>query len=102
MDASVGFTHFTSAAIVVWGINKLKAASWFPLIQRDWTVANRGASVVLAFFVAQGIAYAWDPTSRELTITIPTLGVFLVNIWHWIGQYVTQETLFQITKPKTT
>lgn len=102
MDASVGFTHFTSAAIVVWGLNKLKAASWFPLLQKDWTTLNRGASVVLAFFVAQGIAYAWDSTSRVLTITIPTLSVLLLNVWHWIGQYVMQETLFQVTKPKVT
>lgn len=100
MDASLGFTHFTSASIVVFLINKLKAATWFPLLQKDWTIVNRSASIILAFLVAQGIAYAWNPSSRELTITIPTLSILLVNIWHWVGQYCMQETLHQMTKVK--
>jgi hypothetical protein len=100
MDASIGVTHFTSAAIVVYVINKLKSASWFPLLQKDWTVATRSFSIFIAFLVSQGIAYAWNPTSRQLVITLPTLSAFALGVWHWLNQYAMQETLHQLTKPK--
>jgi hypothetical protein len=100
MDASLGVTQFTSAAIVVFAINKLKAATWFPLLQKDWTKLNRGFSIAAAFLVAQGIHWVWTPDTRVLAITIPTLSAFALGIWHWINQYAMQETLHQLTKPK--
>lgn len=100
MDASLGITQFTSSAIVVFLINRLKAASWFPLLQKDWTAMNRTFSVIAAFLVAQGIHWVWSPDTRVLAITIPTLGAFALGLWHWLNQYAMQETIHQITKPK--
>jgi len=100
MDASLGVTQFTSAAIVVWTINKLKAASWFPLLQKDWTTLNRAFSITAAFLVAQGIHWVWAPDTRVLSITIPTLTALALGLWHWLNQYAMQETLHQLTKPK--
>ena len=103
MDASIGVTHFTSAAIVVYAINKLKSAKWFPLLQKDWTWINRGFSMFVAFAVSIGIHYTWSASTdggHTLTLQIPTLAVLGLGVWHWLNQYAMQETLFQITKPK--
>lgn len=100
-SASIVITQFTSSAIVVFIINKLKAAKWFPLLQKDWTWMNRTFSIIAAFLVAQGIHWVWTPDTRVLAITIPTLWGFVTGVWHWINQYVSQEALHQITKPKT-
>lgn len=104
MDASVGVTHFTSAAIVVYAMNKLKTAKWFPLLQKDWTWINRGFSMFVAFAVSIGIHYTWTADTigggHTLTLQIPTLAVLGLSIWHWLNQYAMQETLHQITKPK--
>jgi hypothetical protein len=104
MDASIGVTHFTSAAIVVYAINKLKAAKWFPLLQKDWTWINRGFSMFVAFAVSIGIHYTWasDTTGgHTLTLQIPTLAALGLGLWHWLNQYAMQETLHQIIKDKT-
>jgi hypothetical protein len=103
MDASIGVTHFTSAAIVVYVINKLKSAKWFPLLQKDWTWINRGASMFVAFAVSIGIHYTWTPSTdggHQLVLQIPTLSVLALGIWHWLNQYAMQETLHQITKAR--
>lgn len=103
MDASIGLTHFTSAAIVVWLMNKLKAASWFPLVQKDAVYLNRAFSAVVAFFVSIGIHYTWSASadgSHTLVLAIPSLAVLAVGLWHVINQFALQETLHQLTKPK--
>lgn len=104
MEGSVGVTHFTSAAIVVYAMNRLKSASWFPLLQKDWTAINRAFSVVVALLISWGIHYVWtaDPNGgHQLVLEIPAWSTLGFTIWHWLNQYAMQETLHQITKPKT-
>lgn len=101
--SSLGLTHFTSAAIVVYIINKLKSATWFPLLQKDWTAINRGFSVVMAGLVSIGISYTWTRNpggTHQLVLAIPTLATLAFGVWHWLNQYALQETLHQLTKPK--
>jgi hypothetical protein len=103
MESSIGLTHFTSAAIVVYVMNRLKAASWFPLLQKDKETASRVFSVAVAFLVSIGIHYTWAASSNGghiLTLEIPTLSALALGLWHWLNQYALQETLHQVTKPK--
>jgi hypothetical protein len=103
MDASIGVTHFTSAAIVVWAMNKLKTAKWFPLIQKDRVKLNRAVSVIVAFFISIGIHYTWSAGaegSHQLVLQIPSLTALALGVWHVLNQYAMQETLHQLTKPK--
>jgi hypothetical protein len=101
MDANLALTHFTSSAVVVYAMNKLKAASWFPLLQEGKVWLNRGVSMVTAAAIALAINYTWNPSTRLLTITIPTLTGLLLAFWHWLNQYVMQETLHQVTSQRT-
>lgn len=103
MDASIGLTHFTSAAIVVYVMNKLKSATWFPLLQKDWVTINRAFSIVIALLVSWGIHYAWTADvsgGHQLVLDIPAWSTLGLTVWHWLNQYAMQETLHQLTKPK--
>lgn len=104
MEASVGLTHFTSAAIVVYVMNKLKAASWFPLIQKDAVLMNRAFSAVVAFAVSIGIHYTWTANpdgSHGLMLQIPTLAGLGLGVWHFLNQFAMQETIYQTTNTGT-
>lgn len=106
MDANVVVTQFTGAAVFVFAMQKLKAASWFPWLKSEGQIwLKRVASIVAAICIHTGISHVWNPGSvpgsHVLIINIPPLATMLVEVWHWIGQYAMQETLYQATANKT-
>jgi hypothetical protein len=101
MEASLGLTSFTSAAVVVFLINKAKAASWFPVLEKGKTVSLRAASVVAAFATSIGIHYSYNPSTRIFSFAVPTVTALAFGFWHMLNQYAMQETIHQITKPRT-
>lgn len=105
MDANIIMTQFTYSAVVVWGMQRLKSASWFPLLQAGQAKLSRSVSVIAAFFGHAGISYVWDPSidasgMRHLAIAIPTLWGAVLLMWHWLGQYVMQEMVYQAAANK--
>jgi hypothetical protein len=102
MDANVAVTQFTGAAVFVWGMQVLKSAKWFPLLKTEGQIwIKRVASVVAAICIHTGISHVWNPGtapgSHVLIINIPPLMTMLVEVWHWVGQYAMQETIYQAT-----
>lgn len=100
MVSNVAMTQFTSSAVVVYLMQKLKNAKWFPLIQEGKTLLNRSISIGSAAVIAVGVNYTWNPQSRGLLITIPTLGVAAIGFWHWLNQYALNEMLYRATVNK--
>lgn len=105
MDANIAVTQFTAAAVFVWGMQKIKSSPYFPFLKNEGQVwLKRGASVVTALAVHTGISHVWSPGvvegSHVLMINIPPVAVVAVGIWHWLGQYAMQETLYQATANK--
>jgi hypothetical protein len=100
MVSNVAMTQFTSSAVVVYLMQKLKNAKWFPLIQEGKTILNRSISVGSAALIALGVNYTWNPQNRGLLITIPTLSVAAVGFWHWLNQYALNEMLYRATVSK--
>jgi predicted small integral membrane protein len=102
MDANLVVTQFSSTAMFVWGFQQLKNAPWFPvLIQKGQIVFKRIISVAGAFLIHGGIGYVWDPKFdangyRHLDLAIPSAAVLVVTMWHVLGQYVMQESWFQV------
>ena len=103
--ASVLFSHFTSAALVVWLIQVLKKASWFPWLSIEgqvWT--KRIVSIAGAVFAHLGIATAWHAGTAAgthiLMITIPSWPDLATSAWRILGQYVTQEGWYQVVYNK--
>ena len=105
MDVSnVLATQFTSSAVVVYLMQKLKNASWFPLVQQGRATLNRIVSIVAAFAVAVGVSWSWslDKASGTHTLVISGLSIYAVGhgLWHWLNQYALQETIYQTTSNK--
>ena len=106
MDSNVVVTQFTGAAMFVYAMQQLKGASWFPLLKQQGQIwVKRGASIVAAIGIHTGIEHVWNPGtipgSHVLIINIPPLAVIAVTMWHWLGQYAIQETLYQATGNKS-
>jgi hypothetical protein len=100
MVANVAVTEFTTSAVAVWLLQKLKSATWFPLVQQGKVWLNRVASIVLAGVGAVGVDYTWTPNPQGghmLTLAIPTLSVAALGGWHWLNHFVMQETIYQAT-----
>lgn len=105
MDANIVVTQFTASAVVVYGMQVLKNASWFPLLQSGRKYASRIVSILAAFAIHGGVSYTWDPSldasgNRHLLIAIPTAAAVCVYLWHWLGQYALQEVMYQGTVNK--
>ena len=107
MDANVVMTEFTSGAVAVWAIEQLKKAKWFPLLQAEGQkIAKRFLSVVAAIGIHTSISYVWNPGEHPgwhtLVINIPPAMVVATELYHWLGQYVIQESYYQVVYNKAT
>lgn len=100
MVSNVAMTQFTSSAVVVYLMQKLKSATWFPWIQEGRVILNRTISIVAAAAVSIGVSYTWNPTSRGLLLTIPTVSTAAIGFWHWLNQYAMNEMLYRATVNK--
>lgn len=104
--ASVLFSHFTSAALVVYLIQVLKNAKWFPWLQAGGQIwAKRIVSILGALAAHTGISYAWHSIASttggyQLVITIPPLPFIAEFVWRWAGQYVMQEGWYKMVYDK--
>lgn len=106
MDSNIVVTQLSSAAILVWGLQKLKSAKWFPWLQHEGQVVlKRTISIAAAIGTHTGISYVWSPIVSDagyhtLALTIPPLTVIAVTFWHWLNQYILQELIYQTTANK--
>jgi hypothetical protein len=107
MDANIAITQITSGAVAVWAIQQLKNAPWFPLLRdKGQVLAKRILSIVTAIGIHTGISHVWNPGtvpgSHVLIINIPPATVVAVELYHWLGQYVIQESYYQLLYNKPT
>lgn len=105
MVANVAVTEFTTSAVAVFIVQKLKSAKWFPWLQAGKVWASRVASVALAGVGALGVNYTWTPNpdgTHGLLIVVPTTGAIFLALWHWLNHYAMQETIYQATANKAT
>jgi hypothetical protein len=101
MDSNIVLTQFTSGAVAVWAIQQLKNAAWFPWLKSEGQIVlKRALSVVSAITIHTSISYVWNPGAHPgwhvLVITIPPASVVAVEVFHWLGQYVVQESYYQV------
>ena len=100
MDSNIVVTQFTSAAVFVWIMQTLKGAKWFPWLKNEGQVwLKRTASIIAAIGTHTGIAHVWAPGTGlgagVLTVSLPPLAIIAVTMWHWVGQFTIQETVYQ-------
>jgi hypothetical protein len=106
--ASVLFSHFTSAAVVVYLIQLLKSAKWFPWLQNEGQITlKRIVSIAGALGAHTGITYAWHSLGAgtatggyQFIVTLPPLSVVAAFVWRWAGQWIMQEGWYKIVYNK--
>lgn len=89
-------TQFTWASVVVYGLQYLKASSWFPWLTTRTKGLNRLAAIAGASLTAVGIAWHYDPVGT-LTITGVTAANLLHGVWHIAQQVAMQQVIFDGT-----
>lgn len=87
---------FGVGCVVVFLINWLKSARWFPFLQREWKTAQRVWSVLLAAASAVGVHVIFK--NQTLTITGLSLTAVAVAGWAWLKAFAMQEFIYQATK----
>lgn len=90
---SDAMSHLTAGAVVVYALQWLKAANWFPWITNNSKVLNRVLSAIAAALIAFGISATGD-SSSGWTIHVPPLMVLLLGVWEWVKQFVAQQLIF--------
>ena len=101
MDIVTFYHMFMGSAIGVFLLQYLKNAKWFPWAQTAGTkYVNRAMAIIIAILSATGIGHVWDPAAHTLMFTNLTVGGIAIALWHWLQQFIMQETVYQATANK--
>lgn len=88
-------SQLTVSTIIVWAIERLKGASWFPVLTPEST--ERFKQVVGAIFAglaAVGVTYTYDPNLGVLTISGLTISSIANFAWTWVQNFVVQQGVY--------
>jgi hypothetical protein len=88
-------SQVTASGIVVWVLQSLKKANWFPWITEHSDTVTRIWAVVLAAATSAGISYTYDPSAGMLTISGATLAGVLSFLWKVVSALVFQELIYR-------
>lgn len=94
-------THFTTGAMIVYGIQFLKNAGWFPWLTADSKTIARLVSLAGALIVGFGITGHWDPLSGG-TIHLPPLAMMIDGLTDTVKQYMTNQVIYDTVTKQTT
>ncbi len=105
MDANV-VTQFgdqlTASAVIVFLINALKKASWFPWLNAQTDKLNRAVALVFSGLAALGIhtSHTWSASSGVFVLTVKglTLAGILAAAWAWLKSFAVQEFVYRATR----
>ena len=95
MDQNVLGSQVAISAIIVWIIQRLKAAKWIPQMSQRTDAINRGASAVCALLAAAGITWSFSVSTGTLTVTGLTISNVLQIVWTAVQQFVFQEVVYR-------
>ncbi len=95
MDNNLLQTQIGSGFLVVWLIQRAKAAGWLPFITQQTAGLNRFLSAVAATLATVGITVHYDPTGGVLTLSGLTLANLIPFLSTLLSQGAIQELLYQ-------
>lgn len=94
-------SQFTLSAIVVWLLQKLKEAPWFPVWSQKTTLAaQRAVAAIVAAGSAVAVNFTYDAAAGTLLVEGLTLAGVGGAVWAWVQSFVTQQAWYHgIFKP---
>lgn len=81
----------TMAGVIVWAVQRLKTATWFPWLREGGGAANALLAGLLAAATTAGLEWNYSASVGTLTITGLTAG----GIVHFAGEIIRQLVLQQ-------
>lgn len=94
-------SQFTSAAVVVYLMQMLKRAQWFPWLTMETAKMNHVVAVVAAGVSALGVHFAFSSSEGTLLITGLNASTIAHTAWHWANQYALQRVTYDtVAKPQ--
>lgn len=100
MDSAI--SQLTVSTIIVWVIERLKGASWFPVLTVESTERfKRIIGAIFAGLAAVGVTYSYDPNLGVLTIKGLTLTSIVGFLWAWLQNFIVQQGVYHgvVKKP---
>jgi hypothetical protein len=91
-DPNLLYTVVTVQAIAVWLLQRAKAATWIPFMQKNGGKINRVIAVAVAGIGAVGIHATFY--HHALTITGLDPATVAAAVFHWAGNLVTQQVIY--------
>ena len=88
------FSQVTSAALVVYVIEWVKAAGWCAWIAPHTKALSRTLSALLAATAAIGIHFAFDVEAGTLLISGLTVTGLAHGVWHVLNQFISQQVIY--------
>ena len=92
-------SQITSAAIVVWFLNRFKEGPLKEFLKSQRAIPRFFASLG-ALASSAGIGYAYDVETATLTITGLTAAAVVEFLWSVFQQFVMQEMIYRGTRDK--
>ncbi len=93
-SANVVFSVVTVQAVAVYLLQKAKAATWIPFMQKNGGTVNRVTAVIVAGFGAAGVHAAWNGVQHTMTVTGLDVAGIATALWHWVGNLVFQQLMY--------
>lgn len=86
-------TELGSTLAIVGGMQALKKAKWFPLVQQGQALLNRLFSIAAALCTTLAIGYTWNPANNgTLILTGISVASIAHGLFHVLTQFLYQET----------
>lgn len=93
-SANVVVSLVTVQAVAVYLLQKAKAATWIPFMQKNSVTLNRLTAIIAAGIGAAGVHAAWNGVQHTLTITgLDPAGV-ATALWHWLSNFAFQQLVY--------
>lgn len=83
-----------SAGLLSYLIEYAKRSPRISFITADRKTLLRYINAVTAAAMAAGLHWAYDASSRELVIQIPTVAVVVSGLWEWGKQWALQQMAY--------
>lgn len=90
-------SQLTLSATIVFLIQLLKSAKWFPWLRAHTDRLNRIVALGLSGVAAIGIHTAYDASLDGGTLVISGIGIAAIahGLWEWLQSYALQEFVYR-------
>jgi hypothetical protein len=100
MDPSTLAPAAIVQVVLVWIIQKLKKAKWFPWLTQNSGLVTRVVAYASALASTVGITWSWMAAQRNLVVHVPTWETIVQALWTAAVAVITNEVTYMLLQIK--